>query len=318
MNPPATIPQRTFGRDGPEVPVLALGSWNTWDRMDADEADAIFDLAIGSGASFFDVARYNLGPHTENGSTDLIFGKVVQRSGVHRDRFFVCGKLWLWDYPRTALRTQAYELLERTGLDRLDAVVIGDYTSEPPVALIVSELASLAAEGLITNWGINNWDVADTAAAISCAKEHGVLPPSFAQLKYSLVRRAMAEGQSYSPLFKSGSLGLQASDVLEGGILAGRSKPLRKIGSDVGDIRHRIIQLLPAVKRAARTFDCTAGQLALAFCLANPLTANVLFGASRLYQLEENLQAVALAQEHPDEIRSATEGFWLDEDVSQA
>lgn len=79
----------------------------------------------------------------------------------------------------------------------------------------------------------------------------GAVGPAFAQLKYGIARRAMAEGDAYGPLFADGTLTLQASDVFEGGILATGRMPQRKIGADVGGIRERILAVYPQVARVA-------------------------------------------------------------------
>lgn len=310
------VPRRRLGANGPTVPVFALGSWNTWDRMTGEEAVAIIDRAVETGAAFFDIAYYNMGPHEEHSRTDILFGEAIRASGHRRDDFMVCGKLWLWNYPELQFREQIHTSLERSGLDRFDTVVVGDYFATPDMKRVVSEVNLLIDEGLIGSWGINNWQLAHTEEALAFASAEGLVPPSFAQLKYSVVRRAMAEGEGYGRLFASGALGLQASDCLEGGILSGRGVPNRKIGADVGTIREQIYATAPELARIAREFDATPVQLALAFCLENPATANVLFGASRLQQLEDNLGALPLAERTKGRIREALPHLWLDRHVS--
>lgn len=164
---------------------------------------------------------------------------------------------------------------------------------------------------------MNNWAIDDVRLAIDFAKDEGLTPPSFAQLKYGLVRRTMAEGSYYGDLFASGALALQASDVFEGGILAGKLSPTRKIGADVGGIRDRIVAAYPKVQQIAHSLDATPTQLGLAFVLAHPATANVLFGVSRAEQLEDNLGALALLDRVGAEgVRAATAELWLDREVN--
>ncbi len=123
----------------------------------------------------------------------------------------------------------------------------------------------------------------------------------------------MAEGAFYGELFRSERLALQASDVFEGGILAGKLAPQRKIGADVGGIRERIVAAYPEVERIAAACGATPTQLGLAFALANPATANVLFGVSRGEQLEDNLGALALLDRvGVPALREATAALWLD------
>ncbi|MBS1907324.1 MAG: aldo/keto reductase [Actinobacteria bacterium] len=312
MTAPA-LPRKTLG--GLAVPPLALGSWNTWDRMDPDSAVTMIRRAVELDAGFFDVAHYNMGPHAENSRTDILFGEALRASGVDRAEIVLCGKLWLWDWPNQSFRAQLTESLERAGLDRFDTLVVGDYMAEPDVARIVADVNELIADGLVGGWGINNWRIGHTRAALDAAASTGLVGPSFAQLKYGIARRAMAEGAAYGPLFSDGALALQASDVFEGGILATGLAPQRKIGADVGGIRERILALYPEVARVAAGFGVTPAALGIAFCLAHPATANVLFGASRLAQLEQNHAALALVAERGSEVREALAGLQADVEV---
>ncbi|WP_163505382.1 aldo/keto reductase [Fodinicola acaciae] len=300
-----------------DVPVLALGSWHTWDRMEFDEVVAVIARAAELGCAFFDVAHYDMGPHAEGSRTDLIFGQAVRAAGLTREDWLYCGKLWLWDYPRTGFDRQMTTSLERVGVERADMVVVGDYAGALEVERVVVDVAEQVEAGRFASWGVNNWRIGDVRAAIDIARRHGLPPPSFAQLKYGLVRRSVAEGECYAPLFASGELALQASDVLEGGLLAGNLRPGRKIGADVGGIRGRIIDAWPQVAHIAGDLGVSAAQLGIAFCLTNPATANVLVGVSSLAQLEDDLAAIELVDRvGADTLRELTDALWLDREVA--
>lgn len=312
----AIVPRRRLGPQGPEVPVLGLGSWNTWDRMPEHAAAEVLDLALRAGASLFDVAHYDFGPHKENARTDLIWADLVRAASVQREAITVCGKLWLWEYPALNFQRQIDTALGRAGLDRYDLLVVGDCMVRPDVAAIVDGVNALIRQGLVAGWGVNNWHIDDTRAALEHAARTGQVGPGFAQLKYGIARRAMAEGPGYGPLFAQGLMGLQASDVLEGGLLAGKGAPQRKIGHDVGGIRDRIAAMVPELGEIAERFGTGRVPLALAWCLAAPQVAGVLVGVSSPAQLRENLSAFALAQAHGPAIRAACEGLRCDDGVA--
>ncbi|MBM7773772.1 aryl-alcohol dehydrogenase-like predicted oxidoreductase [Actinokineospora baliensis] len=310
------IPVRPLGPGGPDVSLFGLGSWNTWDRMEFDDAVALLRRALEAGVTLFDVAHYNMGPHAEQARTDIIFGEVVRAAGVARDEYHLCGKLWLWEYPTTSFEQQMTTSLERIGVERADSVVVGDYMSPPDIAQIVTDVNEQIRAGRFAVWGVNNWVAADLDRALEFAAEEGMVAPIFAQLKYSVARRSMAEGQYYLPHFTGGRLALQASDVFEGGILAGRKFPERKIGADPGGIRDTIRAAADVVAEVAARHDATAAQVAIAFCLLNPAVSNVLFGVSRLSQLEDNLAAIALAEAHGPDLRAALDPLWADKAVN--
>ncbi|MGY1814654.1 aldo/keto reductase [Blastococcus sp. SYSU D00820] len=312
-----SVPRRLLGPGGPEVPALSLGSWNTWDRMTPDEAVALVARAVELGCAFFDVAHYDMGPHAENSQTDRLFAAALREAGVAREQWVYCGKLWLWDYPATTFTRQMETSLERVGVERADVVVVGDYLGELDVERVVDDVAEQIELGRFAAWGVNNWRHADVRAAIDTARARGLVPPCFAQLKYGLVRRSMAEGAYYAPLFAGGELGLQASDVFEGGLLVGNLRPARKIGADVGGIREQIVAAWPRVRALADDLGVTPARLGIAFCLANPATTNVLVGVSRLAQLEDDVAAFGLLERiGADRLRALTADLWLDREVA--
>ncbi|UOE44379.1 aldo/keto reductase [Agromyces larvae] len=312
-----TVPTRRLGPGGPEVPVFALGSWNIWDRMEPDARVALIRRAAEVGAAFFDVASYNMGPHAEASRTDLYFGDAVREAGLGRDEYLVCGKLWLWEYPQTGFAEQMQTSLERIGIEQADTVVVGDYFGEIDIRRVVRDVQAEIDAGRFDSWGVNNWAAADLELALDYAEAEGLTPPTFAQLKYGLVRRTMAEGEYYGRWFAEGRLALQASDAFEGGILVGKTSPARKIGADVGGIREQIVAAYPRVAEIAASFDATPAQLGIAFCLANPATANVLFGASSVEQLDDDLGALELLDRvGADALREATAELWLDRAVN--
>jgi aryl-alcohol dehydrogenase-like predicted oxidoreductase len=295
---------------------FGLGSWNTWDRMDFGDAVRLLKTAVDAGVTLFDVAHYNFGPHAENSRTDVIFGEAVREAGIAREDYLLCGKLWLWDYPCTGFARQLETSLGRIGTDHADLVVVGDYRDRPDIPRVVTEVAEQVRAGRIGGWGVNNWLAADLDLACGFADREGLPGPEFAQLKYSIARRSMAEGEFYRKRFASGRLVLQASDVFEGGVLLGNSAPTRKIGADPGGIRESIVDASAELTAIASEFGATRAQLALAFCLAYAPVANVLFGVSRADQLADNLGALDLAREHGEEIRSALSHLWLDRKVN--
>ncbi|SFW83314.1 aldo/keto reductase [Amycolatopsis australiensis] len=294
---------------------FGLGSWNTWDRMAFDDAVRLLKTAVGAGVTLFDVAHYDFGPHAENSRTDVIFGEAVRAAGIAREDYVLCGKLWLWDYPRRGFAEQLETSLGRIGTGHADLVVVGDYRQRPDVRQVVTDVAAQIDAGRIGGWGVNNWLAADLGLALEFADREDLPGPEFAQLKYSIARRSMAEGAPYGTHFASGRLALQASDVFEGGVLLGNPAPARKIGADVGGIRSSIVDAAAEVARVAAGFGATPAQLALAFCLAYEPVVNVLFGVSRPAQLADNLGALELARHHGPEIRAALDHLWLDRDV---
>ncbi|MFD0534734.1 aldo/keto reductase [Actinomadura luteofluorescens] len=109
---------------------------------------------------------------------------------------------------------------------------------------------------------------------------------------------------------------MQASDVLEGGILAGNTRPSRQIGRDPGEIRPRILEAAEGIAGLGAELDATPAQLCIAFTLTHPATATVLFGARGMKQLTDNIAALdVLERVGAERLRSLMEPFWADRDA---
>ena len=63
--------------------------------------------------------------------------------------------------------------------------------------------------------------------------------------------------------------------------------------------------MVPELETIALKMGVTPAQLAIAFYLLHPALDTVLFGATRLEHLEENLTAVDLASKRPDDVLEA-------------
>ncbi|MFD0634841.1 aldo/keto reductase [Catenulispora yoronensis] len=176
-------------------------------------------------------------------------------------------------------------------------------------------MGELIRAGRADHWGFNNWAAEDVVTACEFARREGLPLPQLAQLKYSVVRRSVADGEPYRRIFEDYGVSLQASDVFEGGLLAGNATPNRRIGMDTGGIREQITTAAPQIAALAADLDATPAQLALAFCLTHPATATVLFGASRLTQLQDNLGALDLLARHGGILRDRCDQWWLDRGV---
>jgi aryl-alcohol dehydrogenase-like predicted oxidoreductase len=309
------VPARTLGDSGLSVSELSLGSWHTWDRMDFAEATQLVRYALDSGITLFDVAHYDAGPHREGSETDVLFGKIVAEAGIARSEYVHSQKLWLWDYPEKSLSEQLDRDLARAGTDHADVVVLGDFLTELDLPRLVTEVAELVRAGTCAHWGFNNWAAEDVQAVHAFAAREGMPTPCLAQLKYSLCRRSVAEGDPYRRIFADLGVSLQASDIFEGGILAGSPRGGRRVGTDTGNLREKILSAVPELGRIAAELDATPAQLAIAFCLGHPATATVLFGAGTRAQLDDDLGALDLLRRHGDTLRDRVAGYWLDRDV---
>lgn len=310
------LPTREIGSSGLRASALALGSWHTYDRMDFSDAVELITAAVESGINLFDVGVYGFPGMQPPPMTDVLFSAFMRAARIERERYLLSEKLWLEGYDERGFRPQLENALFRVGSDYADLVILGDLRRDDlELRALVLDLASLAEAGLIRAWGVNNWSAQNIRALIEIAASEGVAGPQIAQLKYSLARRSIPDGEPFAALFASG-FSMQASDVMEGGILAGNVKPAREVGRDPGGIRQRIVDSVPAIRALAEELDTTPAQLAVAFTLTHPANVTTLFGATRLEQLTANLGALDLvARVGAAGLRERVAPFWADKDV---
>lgn len=309
------IPRRRIGTRGPDASVLSLGSWHIYDRMNFADSVAMLQRAVDLGVNLFDVGVYGLADQPPV-YTDVLFSAIVRAAGIDRDDYLLSVKLWLEPYPEQALRDQLEHALFRVGAERADMAVLGDIRDEGlDLRRLAADLAELESLGLLGCWGVNNW----SASAVHEIRRHALAAgspgPQLAQLKYSPCRRSIPDGAPFAAVFAEG-ISLQASDVLEGGLLAGRKSLTRQIGRDPGLVRDRIIEAADGIGAVAAELEATAAQLCLAFALSHPSVCTVLFGSSGTGQLLENVGALELLERvGADRLRGLLEPFWVDRDV---
>ena len=296
------LPHRPLGAPGLEVSVFALGSWRTYERIPREAGVAVLAQARASGIDFLEVARYN----DESGSapiptgySEVVFGEVFAASGWPRDEVTIATKLWWEFWPGQTAAQELDASLERTGLERFDFV----YSDPPPPELgmadVVGAVAELVSGGRVRAWGIVNWPAQRVAEAGRVARELGIAPPCAAQLPYSLISRDWVADPEMIEALRSCGAKVVASYVLAGGILSGKyaSGASGRMAGEVDAPRwEAAVRAAEELAALAAELDTTPAVLAMAFALANPEVATILFGATRPEQIRENVAAAEVAE----------------------
>ena len=300
----AVLPHRSLGASDIRVSTLALGSWRTYERISREQGVAVMRAARECGVTFLDDARYNdetgQAP-IPTGYSEVVFGELFRAAGWGRDEVVVANKLWWEFWPEQSAEAEVDASLARMGFDYIDVVYSWTAPEGPPVEEIVGSVGGLIESGKVRAWGTGNWEPADHAAAAEIARAEGVPPPCAAQLPYSLALRTHVEGSHAVEALDASGAAVVASYVLYGGVLTGKYSD----GSAPGRMTDELDdpKLQPALE-AARTLRELAARLgtnsaalALAFALANPRVATVLFGATNPEQVAENVRAVELLEQ---------------------
>ncbi|MBI1878043.1 MAG: aldo/keto reductase [Chloroflexi bacterium] len=295
---------RQPGHSGLEVSAFSLGSWLTYEFMDEQEALAVIAKGLEAGINFLDDARYNDRAGTaplKTGYSEVLFGRLLRKGGWHRANLVIANKLWYEFYPEESPEAELDGSLSRLQMDYIDLLYCNPPPASLPIVELVKQMDDLIKTGKIRYWGVVNWPVEKIEEAYNVATTEGLSSPCAAQLRYSLLETSPVEDEPTRQLCRSGGIGIVASYSLYGGLLSGKYHQSDvaikgRFGAEAVEAM-RQKGLLDKVKRVislAQEVGCTPAQLALAYCLRNDLVSSLLFGATKVAQVEDNLRTLEI------------------------
>jgi aryl-alcohol dehydrogenase-like predicted oxidoreductase len=159
----------------------------------------------------------------------------------------------------------------------------------------------LVKTGKIRYWGVVNWPVEKIEEAYRVATAAGLRRPCAAQLRYSLLETSPVEDEPTEKLCRAAGIGIVASYSLYGGLLSGKYNQSDaaikgRFGAEaVETMRQKgLLDKVNRLKGIAQEVGCTPAQLALAYCLRNERVSSLLFGATKVAQVEDNLRTMEI------------------------
>jgi len=299
MSPRATSHQRHLGKNGPLVSSLGLGCMGMSEfygaRNDA-ESLATIDRSLDLGMNFLDTADiYGYGDNEVlvgqaiRGRRNQIF--LATKFGIVRDKSNpnVRGVNGSPAYVRSACDAS----LQRLGVDTVDLYYQHRVDPNTPIEETVGALADLVRQGKIRHIGLSE------ASADTIRRAHKVHPLSALQTEYSLWTRDPED----EILATTRELGVAfiAYSPLGRGFLTGQIKRFEDFAPDdyrrfsprfQGDNFQKNLGLVARVESIAKEKNCTPGQLALAWLLAQGDDIIPIPGTKRRKYLEENFGAL--------------------------
>ena len=193
------------------------------------------------------------------------------------------------------------ESLKRLGVERIDLFYLHRVSNETPIEESMDCLSALVKEGKINHIGLCE------VSASTLRRAHEVHPVTALQTEYSLWTRDIED--TVLPVVKELDIGLVPYSPLGRGFLTG--KYLNNSDFAEGDFRknnERFIQssldhnrqLLDIITPLATKYGCTAGQIALAWLLAQYDKLVPIPGTKHLNYLTENARAADIVLENTD------------------
>ena len=314
---------RKLGASGLKVSELSFGSWVTFDKqVDPKLAERMFGRCFDAGINFFDNAE-----GYERGGSEIVMGKALKKLNRPRDSYCVSSKVFFGAHENPAPTQQGlsrkhvteacHQALERLQVDYLDLYFCHRADPDTPIGETVWAMHNMVTQGKILYWGTSEWTADEIAAAYEFANANHLTPPTMEQPQYNLLDRERFEVE-YAPLYENYGLGTTTWSPLASGALTGKylegipddsraALPgyewLRKrmVESDRGQERMDRVRKLQPI---AEELGTSLSKLAIAWCLLNPNVSTVILGASKVEQLEENLQAIEVLPLLTDDIQA--------------
>ena len=295
---------RQLGKNGPHVSAIGLGCMGMTDfytpGSDTTEATATLHRALELGVNFLDTADM-YGPHTN----EQLIGKAIAGK---RDQVFLASKFGIVRDPANPIvrgvngrpeyiRNAIDGTLQRLGVDTLDLYY--QHRIDPDVAIeeTVGAMADLVKQGKVRYLGLSE------ASAATLERAHKVHPISALQSEYSLWSRDQQDNGCLAACQRLG-IAFVPYSPLGRGFLTGALKSPDDFGADdyrrfsprfQGENFAKNLLLVEQVKSLAADKGVTAGQLALAWVLAQGDYIIPIPGTKRRTYLQENVEALSIS-----------------------
>jgi aryl-alcohol dehydrogenase-like predicted oxidoreductase len=303
----------TLGRSGLRVSPLSLGTmtfgteWG-WGSEEA-QAREIFDRYVDQGGNFVDTANLYTG-----GKSEQMVGKFISEKKL-RDRIVLATKFTFnteQGNPNTGGngRKNIYLALEaslrRLQTDYIDLYWLHAWDLVTPAEEVVSTLNDLVGHGKIRYYGFSDTPAWYVARAQTLAEKEGKERLIALQLEYSLVERNIE--REHIPVSQELGIGVCPWSPLAGGFLAGKYKREGDSGKGEGRLETTKGSGNPAFDKfnernwrihdvlidVAKRINKLPAQVALNWVITQPGVTSTIMGATKLAQLNDNLQAAEI------------------------
>ncbi|MEJ2709126.1 MAG: aldo/keto reductase [Anaerolineales bacterium] len=316
---------RSLGKSGAQVSELSFGAWVTFGKqVDVDLAAELLKTAYDAGVNFFDNAEVY-----ERGQAEIVMGKAIKKLGWRRDSFMVSSKVHggvvenpnpnQWGLSRIHIYDACHQAMERLQVEHLDLYFCHRPDPRAPMEETVRAMTELIHQGKVRYWGTSEWSAQQIMEAHSVARQFNLIPPTMEQPQYNMFERYRFEIE-YGRLYDTIGLGTTIWSPLASGVLTGKYSEGIPDDSRLGlpgyewlreifetEEGRAMIEKTKELSKIAEDLGTNMARLALAWCLKNPNVSTVIMGASKVSQIEDNLQSLDLVDQLTDDVMEKIE-----------
>lgn len=306
--------QRPLGRTDVTVSAVGLGIMTFGSQTAEPDAFDQLDLATEAGITLFDVAENypSPGDAETQGRSEEILGRWLQKRRA-RDRSVVATKVTGpngWPHlrgenrrlDRDNIRAAVEGSLRRLGVDHIDLYQVHwpdrlnstftrarfrplvDPAEVVPLEDTLGFMGELVDDGKVRHVGVANETPWGVMRYLEAATQRGLPRMASIQNGYSLLKRQFETGLAEIAIQEA--VGLIAYSPLGRGQLTGKWLP-EEPRADA-----RVDSAVRAYVDIAQRHGLSPATMALAFVRQQPFVTSVLMAASRVQQLEQNLESL--------------------------
>jgi len=292
------VKTRKLGRTGPEVSAIGLGCMamsGMYGPADRTEAIATIHAALDAGIDLLDTGDFYGMGHNE-----LLIAEAVK--GRPRDSYLLSVKFgalrdpagnWLGNDTRpAALKNFLAQTLHKLGTDYIDIYRPARLDPQVPIEDTVGAIAECVEAGWVRHIGLSE------VGPETLRRASAVHPICDLQIEYALTTRNIE--RAVLPACRELGIGLTVYGVFSRGLLTGGWQPGEQAPGDFrahtprfqGEAGQRNVEIAARLAEVARGFGLTAGQLALAWVMAQGEDIVPLIGARRRERVTEAVEAL--------------------------
>ncbi len=269
-------------------------------NIDQKAADQMVATALEAGVNFFDTAD-----GYTSGQSEIMLGRALEE---HRHEVVIATKCGFRSGTTLLSAGLSYRYmlqaieasLRRLGTDYVDLFYLHIPDAFTPLEETARALEDIVSKGMARYVGYSNFPAWQAQKLLDLQSHQGQAKIICGQMYYSLLGR---EIEFYDiPFMQANNVGLVVWSPLAGGFLSGkytRENPApdesrrAKLAFPPVEVE-KGYQVVAQLIEIAKDHQATPAQIAIAWLLAKPVVDSVIIGANKMYQLEDNLQAVKI------------------------
>jgi L-glyceraldehyde 3-phosphate reductase len=308
---------RRSGKSGLQLPAISFGLWHNFgDVNPLDNQRQLILKAFDLGVTHFDLAN-NYGPPA--GSAEENFGRILKTDlQAYRDELIISSKagytMWTGPYgdwgSKKSMMASLDQSLKRMGLDYVDIFYSHRPDPHTPMEETMGALDLMVRQGKVLYVGLSRYSVEETKKAVGILKALGT-PCLIHQENYSMFNRGIENG--LLDVLEEEGIGSIVFRPLDQGILTDRY--LKGIPADsraasgskflnADQVLSEKIEKVMALNILAKERGQSIAQMALAWALRKGRVTSVIIGASKVEQLEDNIDAIRNLEFAENELKS--------------